>query len=204
MNPDVWCGRYKTILAKLHVMSINTRILSLLCLMTCLICLSGCGSDPETTYTLSPEPPAYQDPTDGVLKTAIAGVLAARGAPAHSQYDFIRVDLNSDGLRDALVLFRLPHTFWCGWSGCQMTIFRAGAGGFTAIGDMTNVRGPLVVADTQTNGWRDIVLEISGTNLANRLALMGSNGASYPANPLNQPAAPYGMLRDVPGARVFQ
>lgn len=166
--------------------------------------LAGCGHDTETSYGITPEPPARQDPTDAQLKSDVSAFLAGRQAPAQSQYDFTRIDLNGDGLRDALVLFRLPHTFWCGWSGCQMAVFRAGGGGFSLAGEMINVRGPLIVADTWTNGWRDIVIEISGTNLSNRLALMASNGATYPPNPLNQPTPPYGMLRDVPGLRVFQ
>ena len=63
------------------------------------------------------------NPPDSVLIDAVTKFVAAQGAPPNSEYDFSRVDLNRDGLYEGIVLFKLPHTYWCGWDGCGMVIF---------------------------------------------------------------------------------
>jgi hypothetical protein len=166
--------------------------------------LSGCGGDEVYMPAMTPAPVIGADPSDEVLFAAISEYLAVQHGPKHSQYDYARVDLDGDKRRDALVLYKLPHTHWCGWGGCMMSIFRADGSGFTLVSDMTNVRGPLVVSDDRTDGWRDIVVTMSGTNIPNRQVAMRFTSNAYPPNPMDQPEAPYRLLIDVPGMRFFE
>ncbi|MBN8522113.1 MAG: hypothetical protein J0L77_09495 [Alphaproteobacteria bacterium] len=153
---------------------------------------------------MTPEPQEVTDPSDSVLKETIAQRLKGQNAPPQSQYDFARIDLNRDGQRDALVLYRLPHTYWCSWSGCLLSIFRAEENGFTFINDIPGIRGPLVISSNTSEGWRDIIIELSGTQLYNRRVTLAFSGSTYPSTPMNAPSAPYRVLSDAPGTRVFQ
>lgn len=176
----------------------------LFCLMGWLCVLSGCGTDEQIRASMTPEPQEISDPSDSVLKDTISQRLKGQNAPLQSQYDFARIDLNGDGRRDALVLYRLPHTYWCGWSGCQLSIFRAEENGFTFVNDIPGIRGPLVISSQTSEGWRDIITELSGTPLYNRRVTLAFSGSTYPSTPMNAPSAPYRVLSDVPGIRVFQ
>lgn len=142
------------------------------------------------------------DPNDAVLRKAIAGYLNSHEGPPNSQYEYTRVDLNGDGLRDGLVLFNLPHSYWCGWSGCTLAVFEAGDNSFRIVSETSRIRGPLVVGSTQTNGWDDIGVRLSGMESADRNVLLKFDGSSYPENPLHEAIIPYD-LASLNGTRVF-
>lgn len=147
----------------------------------CLI-LSACGGNaPNTGVTSLPD---RQDPKDEQLIEAITKFVAIREAPPNSTYDFVRIDLDGDGRREGIVLFKLPHTYWCGWDGCGMAVFRANNNGFTPMSVINGVRGPIYVRSTGTKGWRDIIIRVSGTNMPDKNVVMAFNGRSYPSTPL--------------------
>jgi hypothetical protein len=157
----------------------------ILSLMTCLLLLSSCASAPNSGG-LTPLPGATDLP-DAKLKEAITQYLKDQKAPPNSEYDFIRNDLNGDRARDGIVLFKLPHTYWCGWDGCGMTVFKAGASTFTPISTIRNVRGPIYVSSNQNNGWKDIIIRVSGTNMADKNVVLRNKGGAYPTSPLTAP-----------------
>ena len=121
------------------------------------------------------------------MKDAIADFLKKRNAPPNSTYQYKRIDLNNDRNLDAIVLFKLPHTYWCGWDGCGMLVLKAGTQSFTAVSTINSVRGPIHVRDTGKNGWRDIIVRISGTNMADKNIVMSHNGRGYPNSPMLAP-----------------
>lgn len=164
-----------------------TRTLSLFLCLLCLF-LSACGGGAQKT-NITPLPDS-NDPKDEKLFEAIAKFLSVREAPPYSGYDFVRVDLDGDGLREGIVLFKLPHTYWCGWDGCGMAIFRAKNKDFTPMSVINSVRGPIYVSATGNKGWRDIIIRVSGTNMRDKNVLMQFNGLTYPSSPLLAPTMP--------------
>ncbi len=142
------------------------------------------------------------DPSDGVLQNKIQQYLADRQGPLNSQYQYTRADLNGDGLREAVVIFNLPHSYWCGWSGCTMAIFQAGDNQFALLNETSRIRGPIVIGDTTTNNWKDIGVRLTGTSNADRNVVLQFDGNTYPDNPLNVGDAPYDLAA-LGGARVL-
>jgi len=143
------------------------------------------------------------DPDDASFMEAISVWLNKVGAPPNSQYEFTRVDLDIDGRRDGLVLMQSPHQKWCMDYGCTMYIFRAHDEGFSFLSEVSPVRGPLVVMDSQTNGWRDIVAYVSGRSGwdAKNVALR-FDGKGYPEQPALQPATAVNLL-EANGVKIF-
>ena len=148
--------------------------------------LAACGAHPDAGGRLTPFP-AKNDLPDEKLTEAVTAFLAIREAPANSTYDFARVDLNNDGLRDGIVLFKTPHTYWCGWDGCGMAVFKSGKKKFTPFSTISGVHGPVYVATTSHKGWRDIIIRISGANMPDKNVLIAFDGTRYPHSPLLAP-----------------
>lgn len=176
---------------------------TLLALAALLPLLAACGTTQEAMLTPMPSETAQAvDPSDRLLAAAVKQHLINIKGPQNSQYEFVRKDLNGDGLREGIVLFNLPHSYWCGWSGCTMAIFQAGDNDFALINETNRIRGPLVISSTQTNGWEDIVVRLSGTEEADRNVVLRYDGNTYPATPLDQEDAPYDIA-SINGMRIF-
>jgi hypothetical protein len=175
----------------------------LLALIALLPILAACGTTQEA---MSPsqikEAHAPVDPSDSLLAAAVKQHLTNIQGPQNSQYEFVRKDLNGDGLREGIVLFNLPHSYWCGWSGCTMAIFQAGDNDFALVNETSRIRGPLVISQNQTNGWEDIVVRLSGTDLADRNVVLKYDGNTYPTNPIDQDEVPYDIA-SISGMRIF-
>lgn len=129
-------------------------------------------------------PMKMADLPDSAVEEPLKKFIASLNGPAHTEWDLVRTDLNNDGRRDAIVLFKLPHHYWCGWDGCGMLVLQATDKTFTPITAVNNVRGPIFVSNQETNQWRDIILRISGTNIRDKNIVMQFNGASYPSTPM--------------------
>lgn len=155
-----------------------------LALILCLF-LNACGNkDNNSSVGLTPLPDARQSPPDSALVDAINGFIVQQGAPANSEYNFSRVDLNNDGRQDGIVLFKLPHTYWCGWDGCGMAIFEATNNSFIPHSTINNVRGPIYVDSDGYEGWRNIIIRVSGTNMPDKDVVMVFDGHRYPQSPM--------------------
>lgn len=162
-------------------------LITILCLS-----LAACGSSDGSSkrqQVLTPMPFAGNvvEPSDEKLAMAVSQLVHQQNAPPNSVYDFERVDLNGDGRREGIVLFKLPHTHWCGWDGCGMAVFEATDDEFVPVATISNVRGPIYIPRTQNAGWRDIILRISGTNMPDKNIVMKFNGNSYPQSPMLAP-----------------
>lgn len=146
----------------------------------------------------------FTGPSDEVLKENVAQYVAANNRPASTSYKHARTDLNGDGLLDAIVYFHLPHQIWCGWDGCSMAIFQAQRTSFTPIASMSGIRGPIFVLNKSTNGWRDIIVRISGTKgIRDRNVLFAFDGRSYPRHPMTAPNF-QGSLRGLQKEEFFR
>jgi hypothetical protein len=110
------------------------------------------------------------------------------------------VDLNGDGVKDALLLLQGPT--WCGSGGCTMLVFQGVQGGFKFISRTTLISGPLLVSTAMTKGWRDLVVEVAGGGRSPKKVALKYNGSKYPLNPSLQPALPKNA--SFPGETLFQ
>lgn len=149
-----------------------------------LLLLTACQSaPPQTAIPLTPLPAAVIDPSDQALATSMQSILAEMDAPLHSTYDFRRIDLNDDTRRDALVLFKTPYGYWCGTHGCTMLVMEAHNDHFTLVNSIQPVRPPIYASDFSSNGWKDILIRVSGRWSEAKTVSAKFNGSEYPLNP---------------------
>lgn len=170
--------------------------------------LAACAGNPEKVAVAEPAapagPPPVIDPSNGLFMGAIEDYLAATGAPANSQYEFTRIDLDKDDRRDGIVIMKSPHRYWCNMEGCKMVVFKAANDSFGLVSEIAPVRGPLVVSASETNGWRDLLLRISGRSYEpTRNVILRYDGKSYPAVPDYGPSVRIASINDVAGTRIF-
>lgn len=151
--------------------------------------LMGC-SGKEHTPSLTPMPESARDLSNEILVESVTAYLQSRGAPASSQYDYVRADLNGDNKREGLILMKLPHSYWCGWAGCPLFIFTPRMNDFMIMSEIQNVRGPIFIAQ-ELNGrkqqWRDIIARASGGKTPDRTVTLSYSATGYTANTLNAP-----------------
>lgn len=150
-------------------------------------CASSSGPDEEAPLV----PMHYVvDPTDQELDGSVRGTLAEMKAPLYSGYEFRRIDLNKDGRRDALVLFKTPYGYWCGTHGCTMLVMEAHNDHFTLVNSIQPVRAPVYSTDSETNGWKDIIIRVSGRWDDAKDVAAKFDGKAYPIDPADiEPAS---------------
>ena len=142
---------------------------------------AGCrGDDPPQLASTTQAAPALIAPDTitapaSALRMAVSDFLATAGASPSSEYSLARLDLDSDGNEDGLVL--LTGTDWCGSSGCTLLIFHADERRYRLVAEISMVNGPVVVAGQTSNGWRDIHMPDPRED---RTIALRYNGASYP------------------------
>lgn len=107
-------------------------------------------------------------------------------------------DLNMDGLQDALVVLR--GTYWCGTGGCTMWVFQGKTGSFQLVSEMTLIRTPMIVSDIRTNGWHDLIVNVSGGGAKPKTVALKFDGKKYPHNPSMRPPVAGGNQK---GATIF-
>lgn len=173
------------------------------------LCLSmgACSAKREaaTDGPLLPMPAAsaIRDPGNGEFMTAIESYVRSKSGPAQTRYEFTRIDLNGDGRREGIVMLKAPHQYWCGFNGCPMAVFSAGNDGFRLISEISPVRGPLIVSEAKSRGWRDIIVRVSGrTAWETKDVALRFDGHSYPPAPAMQP--PIRIAGNaIQGTRIF-
>lgn len=203
-----------------RIAAIMRRSFHLLLIAFSLTSLTGCGSTGNTEHaragSLSAISPAaggpllplpgeipVADPNDEILMSAISEWLKQEGGSVNSRYEFTRVDLNRDGRREGLVLMQSPHQEWCMEYGCTMFIFQAHEEGFSFLSEISPIRGPMTVAESGTNGWRDIIAYVSGRDSAEaRNVALTFDGQSYPQQPAFLPAAAHAPAENE-GVKIF-
>ena len=169
-----------------------------------LMFLPGCAQPPKPTTLEIPREPiiiGIHEPSNSVLMSAIEDYINLRMAPSYTQFEYTRIDLDNDGRRDAIVMLKSPSNFWCSDYGCRLVIFKANNKNFGLLGEMSQVRGPLLVSNQTSNGWRDIVIREDGRGARARHVLMKFNGMSYPSN--SQYEKTYFNIDEFNGTRIL-
>ena len=109
-------------------------------------------------------------------------------------YKYAFVDLNDDGIDDAVVL--ITDNEYCGSGGCTFVIFRGVAGGFKPVSSSTITREPIFLLTEKNKGWRTLSVLIDGGGVESGQVIMRFNGKKYPGNPSMQPKAKKNDLKN--------
>lgn len=158
-----------------------------LLILTTTLLLAACGHGGCCQREASLTPMETADLDDSVMRGSVTAFLQETGAPVSSLYEFKRIDLDRDGRRDALVLFKNPYGYWCDTHGCTMLVMRAGSDKFELVNAIQPVRAPLYVSNTESNGWKDIIVRVTGRWDESKDVAMTYNGAQYADNPSTMP-----------------
>jgi putative lipoprotein len=111
-----------------------------------------------------------------------------------------QVDLNGDGHPDALVLLQ-NSMYFCGTGGCTMLVFKGTKSGFTFVSRSSLIRGPVLVSESKTHGWRDLIVEVSGGGMPSKKVALKYTGIKYPLNPSTLPPLP--KNQPLKGTKIF-
>lgn len=112
-----------------------------------------------------------------------------RDQPGPIHYFAAPVDLDGDRIPEWIVHVAGPSV--CGTGGCDTMVFKDGENELELITRIPLTRPPIVVADTETDGWRDLMVHVSGGGiLPGQDARLRYDGATYAVNPTVPPAEP--------------
>ena len=106
-------------------------------------------------------------------------------------------DLDGDGEDEAIL--HVVGPYFCGTGGCPTAVLTRAGAMWRKVGDISVSRAPIGVANTQTNGWKDLVVSVSGGGGPSGMALLKFDGEAYPSNPTVAPAE----MTESPGTIVI-
>lgn len=144
------------------------------------------------TLTACGHPPTAED--------QLAVALAEFTEQADLEYQHAFVDLNHDGVEDALVL--LAGSDWCGSGGCTLLVLEGKVLGqqvegpsFEVISRSTVTRTPIRVVKSESEGWQSLIVHSDGSE-----KLLPFDGNRYPPNPSMQSSA---TAQQLDGANIL-
>jgi uncharacterized protein len=152
------------------------------------------SAKPVTPVASTPPKSATQtvDPAlQEAFQQALSSYIKQQPATSNESHRFFAdyIDLNGDGIQDALIVFSSSR--WCGTGGCTMLVFKGqNDKTFRLISESSLVRPPLTVSATKTNGWRDLLVDVSGGGISAKKVALKFDGKKYPINPSDLPSLP--------------
>jgi len=133
---------------------------------------------------------AASDPQAQLAKT----IQAWSGSDTLVHFRYVLVDLNDDGVADALVL--LNGAEYCGSGGCRLMVLRGERdGSFRVQSSSTLTREPIALLANRSNGWHTLIVSIAGGDVAACKVRMVFDGHRYPDNPTLAPCVTDDELR---------
>ena len=106
----------------------------------------------------------------------LSALIAHYADQTYPEYKHVLIDLNNDGVEDALVL--LQGRSWCGSDGCPMLVLQGEGASYRIVSKSSVTREPLRMAESSSNGWRDLIVHSDGSE-----KLLQFNDHAYPTNP---------------------
>jgi len=106
------------------------------------------------------------------------------------RYYYNKIDLNGDGIPEVFVYLVGPYV--CGTGGCSGVIFKQENGEYKVLSRFSLVRNPVIISNTKTNGYRDIIMYVSGGGIKSFFARVRYDGKTYPMNPSIEPKVEIG------------
>ena len=101
------------------------------------------------------------------------------------RYYYNLIDLNGDEVPETFVYLTGPVV--CGTGGCSGLILQRANGSYKVISRFSLVRTPVLISETKTNGWKDIILYVAGGGIEPSYRVLEFDGQTYPLNPSIQP-----------------
>lgn len=98
-------------------------------------------------------------------------------------YFYNNIDLNGDNKEEAFVY--LIGNLVSGSGGSTALIIDRE--NYDVISEFTLVRNPIIISESKTNGWNDIIMQVSGGGSKTGFVEMKFNGEHYPSNPSTEP-----------------
>jgi hypothetical protein len=145
-----------------------------------LMCFGQISEVPKVLRTVSPE-----GKRDVNLERAIRRELGEE----RFSYAYNRVSLSGGARLDVLVYISGPD--YCGSGGCTLLAFALRNGDYRVVSRLTLIRAPVIVSSHRTNGWKDLIVFVSGGGIQpGYYAVLAFDGKGYPENPTVAPAAP--------------
>jgi hypothetical protein len=123
-----------------------------------------------TTTALAALPPQ--------LRAAVQNWAAPAPVP---RFEFALLDLNHDGMLDAVV--RITDTDHCGNGGCVLLMFKGTPEGFEKVGDSGYVAKPIFVLKEVVSGWTSLA-GVVGLGQGAGVRPIRYTGAEYRSNPI--------------------
>lgn len=157
---------------------------------TVLVLISGCVADSSQEVTEQDEVSAVVTKTgispqrDPAVEAAILEntpdynrEMIEAGGGQKARYLYTRADLNDDG-RDEVIVYMLG-SFFCGTGGCNLLILTQSEDGYQVVNDFPTSRVPLVAIRETSNGWYDLVREVSGGGVPTEYVRYAFDGDRY-------------------------
>lgn len=130
---------------------------------------------------------------DPKLEEAITQVLRYNKETDGSiRYYYNRIDLNEDKKPETFVY--LLGTYVSGSGGSTALIFEDDEDEYKLISKITLVRNPIIVSHSKTNGFRDLIMYVSGGGIKPFYSQIKFDGSKYPSNPSVQPQVKSGTI----------
>ncbi len=117
----------------------------------------------------------YNKETDGVLR-----------------YYYNKVDLNGDEKPEIFTYLVGPYV--SGSGGSTALIFENKNDEYQLATKLTLVRNPIIISDNSTNGWKDLIMYISGGGIEPFYSQVQFDGNEYTGNPSVQPEIESGTI----------
>lgn len=100
--------------------------------------------------------------------------LENEGLDKEFNYLINRIDLNGDGLEDAIIWIK----DMCGSSGCPFSFYKKTKKGFVRIFDEF-AWTPIILLNYQNNEWYDVAFQVAGGGVEPHYVILSFNGKTY-------------------------
>lgn len=127
---------------------------------------------------------------DSALESAIIlGSGITEDDDKDTRYYYNYIDLNGDGVREVLVY--IFGGYFCGTGGCDAYLYRQTKGKYELVSRFGPVRNPIIVGNSKSNGWNDLVFFNRGGGMSpGYYSVVRFDGKAYPENPTVEDVAP--------------
>lgn len=147
-----------------------------------------CGTALATEATALRQAMAKHDTAVIEREHKLYGATLRKIDPSTYKFKYALVDLNGDGINDAVVY--LTGNNWCGSGGCTMRVMKGTKSGFVYLSGTLRVFTPIEVLTPKSHGWKSLAIGLRSGSLG----VLKFNGQRYPLSPPDHPA-PVSKLR---------
>ncbi|MCA0150059.1 hypothetical protein LCD52_14760 [Rossellomorea vietnamensis] len=143
----------------------------------------------DVTYVLS------ETKRDPMLAKAFSKAFDLKQGEDQIQYYYNHIDLNDDQQPETFVY--LVGSPLCGSGGCSGALFTNQNGEYKLVTTFSLLRSPVIIENEKTNGWKNMIMYVSGGGIKGGYKRLRFDGKTYPSNPSVQPDVQKGKISGV-------